>query len=50
MNKQGNPQWQAAYLQKCYDLLNKFKGKFLVWFCHKDYDAGNNTIRSLGLY
>jgi hypothetical protein len=25
-------------------------GRFIVWFCSKDYDSGNQTLRSLGLY
>jgi hypothetical protein len=50
LNKQGNEQWQDDYLQKVLNLLNERKGKFIIWFCHKDYDAGNNTLRNMGLY
>jgi len=50
LNKQGTPQWQQAYLQKILELTNTYKGKFVIWFCSKDYDAGDNTLRSLGLY
>jgi exo-beta-1,3-glucanase (GH17 family) len=50
LNKQGNAQWQNDYLQKTMELTNLRKGKFIIWFCNKDYDAGNNTLRSLGLY
>lgn len=50
LNKQGNAQWQNNYLQSICELSNSHKGKFIIWFCSKDYDAGNNTLRSLGLY
>jgi hypothetical protein len=50
LNKQGNAQWQNEYLQMICNLTNERKGKFIIWFCHKDYDAANNTLRSLGLY
>lgn len=50
LNKQANAQWQNDYLQMICKLTNERKGKFIIWFCHKDYDAGNNTLRSLGLY
>ncbi|MBK6634025.1 MAG: hypothetical protein IPG38_06670 [Chitinophagaceae bacterium] len=29
---------------------NDKKAKLFIWFCGKDYDAGNNTLRSLNLY
>ncbi len=50
LNKQGKPQWQNDYLQMMCNLVNEKKGKFIIWFCHKDYDAGSNTLRSLGQY
>jgi hypothetical protein len=50
LDKQGTAQWQNDYLQKICELTNERKGKFLIWFCNKDYDAGNNTLRNLGLY
>lgn len=50
LNKQGTADWQKDYLEKVCQLLQERKGKFLIWFCSKDYDAGNNTLRTLGLY
>jgi hypothetical protein len=50
LNKKGNSDWQNKYLNLTIDLLKKRNGKFLIWFCSKDYDVGNNTLRSLGLY
>jgi hypothetical protein len=50
LNKQGTDQWQADYLEKVLQISNERKAKFLIWFCAKDYDAGNNTLRMLGLY
>lgn len=50
LNKQGNSGWQNDYLQLICELTNQRKGKFIIWFCHKDYDAANNTLRRLGLY
>lgn len=50
LNKQGKTAWQNKYLEQICNLTNERKGKFIIWFCYKDYDAGNNTLRSLGLY
>jgi hypothetical protein len=50
LNKQGNAEWQKSYLELICKITQERKGKFLIWFCSKDYDAGNNTLRSLGLY
>lgn len=50
LNKQGRPDWQAAYLQKVCQLCNSKKAKLLIWFCSKDYDAGNAYLKSAGLY
>lgn len=50
LNKQGNDAWQQDYLETICRLCNERKAKLLIWFCHKDYDAGSNTLRSLGLY
>jgi hypothetical protein len=50
LNKQGNDSWQKDYLEMICKLCNEKKAKLLIWFCFKDYDAGNNTLRSLGLY
>jgi hypothetical protein len=50
LNKQGNDAWQKDYLEIICKLCNERKAKLLIWFCHKDYDAGDNTLRNLGLY
>jgi hypothetical protein len=50
LNKQGNQEWQKAYLEKICQLGNQYNAKFIIWFCSKDYDAGITTIQSLGLY
>ena len=50
LNKQGNETWQNDYLEKIFSLCNKHKAELLIWFCHKDYDAGNNRLRLLGKY
>ncbi len=50
LNKQGNEAWQKDYLEMICKLCNERKAKLLIWFCHKDYDAGANTLRNLGLY
>ncbi len=50
LNKQGNAAWQNDYLQLICNLTNERRGKFIIWFCQKDYDAANNTLRSLGVY
>jgi hypothetical protein len=50
LNKQGNDAWQKDYLEMICKLCNERKAKMLIWFCHKDYDAGSNTLRTLGLY
>jgi hypothetical protein len=50
LNKQGNEQWQKDYIELICKLTNERNGKFIIWFCSKDYDAGNNTLRTLGLY
>ncbi len=50
LNKQGNEEWQKNYLEMVLKLCNDKKAKLFIWFCHKDYDAGNNTLRTLGLY
>jgi hypothetical protein len=50
LNKQGNDLWQKDYFEMICKLCNEKKAKLLIWFCHKDYDAGNNRLRSLGLY
>ncbi|MEN9570285.1 MAG: hypothetical protein RL172_1516 [Bacteroidota bacterium] len=50
LNRQGTAQWQDAYLQMVCQLLQQQHGKFLIWFCHKDYDAGNRRLETLGIY
>lgn len=50
LNKQGNAGWQKDYLEKVLQFCNERKAKLFIWFCHKDYDAGNTTLRTLGLY
>lgn len=50
LNKQGKAEWQRDYLKLIITKTQQRKGKFIIWFCSKDYDAGNNTLRSLGIY
>jgi ADP-glucose pyrophosphorylase len=50
LNKQGKESWQKDYLEKIFSLCNKHKAELLIWFCHKDYDAGNIRLRQLGKY
>jgi hypothetical protein len=50
LNRQGTAQWQNDYLNMICKLCNDRKAKFLVWFCHADYDAGSDRLRAMGLY
>lgn len=50
LNKQGSEVWQKDYLEMICQLCNDKKAKLLIWFCHKDYDAGSATMQALGLY
>lgn len=50
LNKQGNQEWQKAYLQKVLDLCQNYNAEFLIWFCSKDYDQGNLYLQQQGLY
>jgi len=50
LNKQGNENCQKDYLDVLLKLCKNENAKLLIWFCHKDYDAGNNSLRNLGLY
>lgn len=50
LNKQGTAAWQQAYLQMICNLVNEKKGKFIIWFCHKDYDAAIVRLQALGQY
>lgn len=50
LNKQGNAGWQQDYLERVLKFCNDRKAKLFIWFCSKDYDAGNARLRSLNLY
>lgn len=50
LNKQGNAGWQKDYLEVVLKFCNNRKAKLFIWFCSKDYDAGNARLRSLNLY
>ena len=50
LHRQGTSQWQKEYLDMICQLCNSRKAKFLIWFCHADYDAGCDRLKSLGLY
>lgn len=50
LNKQGNSNWQKDYLEKMLAFCNKKQAKLFIWFCSKDYDAGNSLLRTLGIY
>ena len=50
LNKLGNENWQADYLKRVFALSEQYKATLVIWFCSKDYDAGNNTLKQLGLY
>ena len=50
LNKQGNENWQKDYLELICKTCNQHRAKLLIWFCSKDYDAGNARLKALGLY
>lgn len=50
LNKHGTEAWENDYLELICKLCNEKRAKLLIWFCHKDYDAGIVTLKSLGLY
>jgi hypothetical protein len=50
LNRKGTTEWQKSYLELICRLCNERKAQFLIWFCHKDYDAGNEVLRQMGLY
>ena len=50
LSKQGSETWQQAYLERICELMNERKGKFIVWFCHKDYNAGVLRLKAAGAY
>lgn len=50
LNKTGNAVWQRDYIDILFKLSNNNRAKLFIWFCSKDYNAGSNTLRGLGLY
>jgi hypothetical protein len=50
LNKKGTDAWQQNYLNIICNLCNQRKADFLIWFCSKDYDAGDTRLKNLGLY
>ena len=50
LNKQGRESWQRDYLEMVCRLCNQNRAKLLIWFCSKDYDAGNIRLQTMGLY
>ena len=50
LHKTGTEAWQKDYLDLICNLCEQKQAKFLIWFCHQDYDAGNQTLQQLGLY
>ena len=50
LSKTGKPEWQEGYLSMLAEFCQQRQARFLIWFCHKDYDAGDNRLKSLGLY
>lgn len=50
LRKRGTEEWQKDYLNLVCQLTNDKKGKFVIWFCNQDYDAGNNRLKALGMY
>ena len=50
LNKQGNAGWQKDYMEMVLKFCDDRKAKLFIWFCSKDYDAGNATLKSLNLY
>lgn len=50
LNKQGLETWQRDYFELICRICNENRAKLLIWFCSKDYDAGNIRLQSLGLY
>lgn len=50
LKKTGTPEWQNRYLQLLINLLKNRQGKFLIWFCYKDYDAGVERLKQTGQY
>jgi hypothetical protein len=50
LNKQGTAAWQNNYLEKVLQFCNEKKAKLFIWFCSKDYNAGNARLKTMGLY
>ncbi|HVM87630.1 MAG TPA: hypothetical protein VMT76_05545 [Puia sp.] len=50
LNKQGTEAWQQAYLEMVLQLCQSHQAKMLIWYCSKDYDAGDSTLKALNLY
>jgi hypothetical protein len=50
LQKSGTPAWQQAYLEKLCAFAQSRKARLFIWFCYKDYDAGNQTLQGAGLY
>ncbi len=50
LNKQGREAWQRDYLEMICKICDENRAKLLIWFCSKDYDAGNTRLQAMGLY
>ncbi|MEO6668835.1 MAG: hypothetical protein ABIN36_05125 [Ferruginibacter sp.] len=50
LNKHCTPAWQDAYLQKICKFCNERDSKFLIWFCHEDYDELDEYFMQTGQY
>lgn len=50
LSKTGTADWQNKYLEKICQICNDHKARLLIWFCSKDYDAGDAYLQSVGLY
>lgn len=50
ISKRGTPEWQEKYLNMILDKARNSDCKLLVWFCHRDYDAGARTMAALGAW
>ncbi|MFT3911977.1 MAG: hypothetical protein QM737_21310 [Ferruginibacter sp.] len=50
LNKQCTPAWQDAYLQMILKFCNERDSRFLIWFCHEDYDKLADYFMQNGLY
>ncbi len=50
ISKRGLPEWQYKYLNQIFTLANRRNCQLMVWFCHRDYDAGTRTLKAIGAY